>query len=231
MDSIIDINKAYLDYLEDMHGCNERDPQEEQETQEAPKPASPLDGCEEVFCVCGSPVVEAFAKIIRGEFVEMWGRVGFGKPFPLSLEDPDTQELISFVKGKRKEATMNILNNIKFSCRMASKQEGLFTPAHCKYIVTLTHNGVRRSFEYQCNPNYTTPEKKDVIECLLSDMDAYEDTEDVASFLYEFGYTENEKAIREGMEAYKGCEKNARKFYDLFSDSEIIRIREVCREW
>lgn len=105
-----------------------------------------------------------------------------------------------------------MLENIKFSYVVAEKQNNLFTNQHVVYKCKIQYNGKSYTFTYQCNPRYTKPELRDVLDCLFSDASAgqYE----LDDFFSEFGYTKPSEAIK----AHKACIRTMKALERLFGD-------------
>lgn len=84
-------------------------------------------------------------------------------------------------------------------------------------------------FEYQYNPSVHDLNMLDIIECLISDADAYAGR-DEADFLYEFGYTDSAQSIRDGLRAYKMCKSTWDDMHKMFSDAERKELRRIVDE-
>ena len=114
-----------------------------------------------------------------------------------------------------------ILNNIKFTTKIADEQKDLFTPAHTLFKCKIKYNGKQYSFDYQCNTNYKEPNKKDCLYYLLSDASCFNCSTSVDEFLTEFGYADNLQNIRKGEKAYNTCKRTAKALNRLFIEDEI----------
>lgn len=125
----------------------------------------------------------------------------------------------------------NIINNIKFDYEEAFNQNKLFSKDHVKYLGYLEYNKNSFNFTYQCNPKYTKPNKKDCLACLLTDYYSYKFVKDMADFLIEFGYNENEDALRCGISAYGACKETYRKLNKLFNNEEIELLNEYFKDY
>lgn len=90
-----------------------------------------------------------------------------------------------------------------------------------EYKIRLEHNGQFVILPYHTNINNTI-DKRDIVECLLSDSEAYENTVDVTDFAYTFGYNDYIKAKK----AYQECKKQSERLRKLFDDSEIAILQE-----
>lgn len=115
-----------------------------------------------------------------------------------------------------------MLNKIKFSYREADKQVGLFTPNHTLFKCKIKVDGCQFTFNYQCNTAYNTPNLLDCMYAIISDMDCYDMSRDVADFYDEYGCNEA---------TYKACKKTSKALHRLFSDEELAKIsEELMRE-
>ena len=112
-----------------------------------------------------------------------------------------------------------MLNKIKFSYKVAEKQDRLFTPNHTKFKCKIKVDGLQYTFDYQCNTTYMTPNLKDCMECILDDMMSYDNARDIIDFCNEFGYTDNE-----GLKIYKACKKDSKALHRLFTDAELDEL-------
>ena len=115
-----------------------------------------------------------------------------------------------------------MLNKIKFSYRMADKQEGLITLSHTLFKCKIKVDGLQYTFNYQCNTAHDTPNICDCMYALISDMDCYDSARDMEDFNFEFGYFDDK--------AYKACKKTSKALHRLFTDDEIYQITEEIAE-
>ena len=76
-----------------------------------------------------------------------------------------------------------MLNKIKFSYKVADKQEGLFTPCHTLFKCKIKIDGLQYTFNYQCNISHDEPNLKNCLNCLLFDASCYEDARAVADLV------------------------------------------------
>lgn len=119
----------------------------------------------------------------------------------------------------------NIINKVRFNYEISENQNDLFTRAHVRYKCRIIYNGKQYTFDYQCNPAYTKANKKDCLECLLSDASCFECAFDVDDFLREFGYDDSLENIRKGERAFKACEKTHKALMRVFGD-DLDALRE-----
>ena len=112
-----------------------------------------------------------------------------------------------------------MLNKIKFSYKVAEKQEGLFTPNHILYKCKIKYMGLSYTFKYQCNASYCEPNLNDCLDSLLLDASAYEESRDIIDFCNEFGYEDIK-----GIKVYKACKKTYNAIHRLFTDEEIEKL-------
>ena len=120
-----------------------------------------------------------------------------------------------------------MLEKIKFNYEVAEKQNELFTSHHRKYACKIVYNKKQYSFNYQCNPNYTTPNVKDCIVCLLSDTFDYDNAKDIFDFADEFGYVVNKETER----IFKACKKTSNAIHRLFTDEELEELANEINEY
>lgn len=113
-----------------------------------------------------------------------------------------------------------MLEKINFSYKVADEQDNLFTPNHTKFKCKIKYMGLQYTFDYQCNTTHMHPNLNDCMECIISDMFAYEDALDVIDFCNEFGYEDSK-----GLKVYKACKKVSKALHRLFTDEEIEAIR------
>ena len=119
----------------------------------------------------------------------------------------------------------NIINKVRFSYEISDNQNDLFTRNHTRYKCVIRYEGKRYTFEYQCNPSYTKPNKENCLECLLSDASAIECTFDIDDFLKEYGYADSLENIRKGERAYKACIKTYNALCRMFN-ADLPALRE-----
>lgn len=111
------------------------------------------------------------------------------------------------------------------------KSKYAYNPVY-KYYVKLSYNGNSSNFTYYesiYNFQKNVPlNKKDVLYCLLSDMNCFEYTQNLQNFLDEFGYDDN---IKQGIKAYKGCKLNSEKLHKIFSSDELEQLQDEFQEY
>ena len=112
-----------------------------------------------------------------------------------------------------------LLNQIKFTKTNIGRSTLTSGDA---YRITLTHKGRRCSFIF--NDNYHNDStKEDIINCLLMDADAYNNSRNFEDFAEEFGYSADSiKAYN----IYKACKKQAEKVSRLFIDEEVNQLKD-----
>ena len=115
-----------------------------------------------------------------------------------------------------------MLNKIRFSYRVADKQEGLFTPCHTLFKCKIKIDGLQYTFNYQCNTSHKEPNLKNCLDCLLLDASCYEQTRDEFDFCSEMGYDD----LYAGVKAYKACKKTYKALHRLFTDEELNTLYE-----
>ena len=119
-----------------------------------------------------------------------------------------------------------MLNKIKFTYKEADEQKNLFTPCHTLFKCKIKVDGLQFTFPFQCNTAYAEPNLKECMECILSDMFAYDDSCDLLDFVNEYGY-ETETGARQ---AYKSCKRTSKALHRLFTDEEIEQIEKELEE-
>lgn len=124
-----------------------------------------------------------------------------------------------------------MIEKINFDFRKAEEQTDLFTPYHVRYDCFIGYNNKEISISYQCNPKYITVKKEAVLGCVLSDMQAMEEGNDWADFLYEFGYNENAELMRKGIKVYDSILLENFRMHNLFTDEEIFELEEELEDY
>lgn len=114
-----------------------------------------------------------------------------------------------------------MLEKINFNYKEAKNQVGLFTPQHTLFVCTIEYNDVAYTFTYQCNTQYTTPNKRDMMECLLFDYFVAEMS--FNEFCNEFGY---DTLDDESNSIYEACEETYNAFRRLFDDDELSELQD-----
>lgn len=113
-----------------------------------------------------------------------------------------------------------IYYNFKITYQESLNQNELFTKNHKRFDVKIEYKNKMFYCDYQCNPNYKTPNEKDILQCVLMDASSYECTQDIDTFANEFGYD----SISECLRAFEGCQ-NA---YNYINDTiGIDKIEEL----
>lgn len=110
-----------------------------------------------------------------------------------------------------------LLNKIYVNIKESPNQDNTFTNNHTRFDIKITYYKEDMYIEYQCNTNYKKPNKKDIIECVISDAQAYEYTQDIDDFAIEFGY----EKIKDCINAYGLCKKTYNDLHRLFTKKEL----------
>lgn len=113
-----------------------------------------------------------------------------------------------------------MINKIKFSYREAEKQVGLFTPCHTLFKCKIKVDGCQYTFPYQCNTAFTEPNLMDCMYAIISDMDCYDTSLNLADFCDEFEFTD----FADVEKTYKACKKTSKALHRLFTDEELAQI-------
>ena len=119
---------------------------------------------------------------------------------------------------------MMILDKIKFSYEEAENPKSKkFTPNHTIFSCKIGYNKKSYSFEYQCNAKYEMPTIERVMNCLMVDMESYDNSIDVADFANCFGYDND---LDEARRIYSACEKESKALHRIFTDTELTEIND-----
>jgi hypothetical protein len=110
---------------------------------------------------------------------------------------------------------------------MVVPSDVLRNKAHWKYTIKISNRGKTRYFEYNGSVHDYDKSlglnKKDVMYCLISDMNAYESYEnDPKGFCDAFGYEYD----KNGLKVYNGCKTNSLKMRYLFNVDELNKLQE-----
>lgn len=120
-----------------------------------------------------------------------------------------------------------MLNKIRFSFKVADKQDNLFTPNHTLFKCKIKKvDGCQFTFNYQCNTEHETPNLLACMYAIINDMDCYDTSRNLADFCDELGFTDFTKAEK----AYKGCKKTSKALHRLFTDEELAEIGDELME-
>ena len=119
-----------------------------------------------------------------------------------------------------------MLNKIKFSYKEADRQENLFTPSHTLFKCKIKVDGLQYTFNYQCNTAHQEPNLLACMYAIISDMDCYDISRNLADFCDELGFTD----IVDAEKAYKACKKTSKALHRLFTDEELAEIGDELTE-
>ena len=119
-----------------------------------------------------------------------------------------------------------MLNKIKFSYKEADRQENLFTPSHTLFKCKIKVDGLQYTFNYQCNTAHQEPNHLACMYAIISDMDCYDISRNLADFCDELGFTD----IVDAEKAYKACKKTSKALHRLFTDEELAEIGDELME-
>lgn len=133
----------------------------------------------------------------------------------------------------KKEKLEKILNGINILWVKSNSKKDLFTPDHTKFNCNMEYNGICYDFTYQCNLEYTKPNKNDLIACVISDAMCYEDCkindddlENLENFRLLFGY-EN---IKDLINVYRGCKNAYNHINKMFTKEEKDMLMKYFEE-
>ena len=119
-----------------------------------------------------------------------------------------------------------MLNKIKFTYKVADEQQGLFTLSHTLFKCKIKVDGCQFTFPYQCNTGVSQPNLLDCLYSIISDMDCYDTSRNLADFCDELGFTN----FADAEKAYKACKKTSKALHRLFTDEELAQIGEELME-
>lgn len=105
-----------------------------------------------------------------------------------------------------------------------------------KYYVKLSYKGNDYKFTFHDSvnayKNNNPLNKKDVMYCILSDMSCYDSSRDMEDFIYSFGYDNQDlETYKQGMKAYKACEKTSEKLHELFNNDELEKLQNEFQDY
>ena len=99
-----------------------------------------------------------------------------------------------------------------------------------KYSLRVSYAGKSYDFEYtesvMAHRNNEPVEFERVMECLLLDANAYNNTRDIDDFQREFGY----EKVSECLDAYEGCKKTAMALKEMFTEEDIEELEKEVYE-
>ena len=98
------------------------------------------------------------------------------------------------------------------------------------YEIYLLHNKTYKSIKFLYNDNYINIcDPLNILYCLLSDANAYEETKNFYDFVCMFGYNENANKLEEGKKAFEGCKENYKKLNKLLKKEEQEKLQKfIC---
>lgn len=116
---------------------------------------------------------------------------------------------------------------LTYTDRIGVLSTGLTNKPHWKYRIKISNRGRTRYFDFNGSVHDYDKgiglNEKDVMYCLISDMNAYESYKNnLKGFCDAFGY-ENERI---GLNAYNGCKTNSLKMRYLFNVDELNELQE-----
>ena len=94
---------------------------------------------------------------------------------------------------------------------------------------TITYNNSKPA-------GYETPDKMDILYCVLSDANCYEYTQDLKDFCLEFGYNEPDEfgyksRMTDGRKAYNACKRAHKRLNEIFTKTEIEKLQELFQDY
>lgn len=116
---------------------------------------------------------------------------------------------------------------ITYTNRMVVSSDVLRNAVHWKYTIKITNRGKTRYFDYYGSVHDYEKgldlNKKEVMYCLITDMNAYESYEnDPKGFCDAFGYEYKQT----GLKVYNACKTNSLKMRYLFNADELNKLQE-----
>lgn len=111
--------------------------------------------------------------------------------------------------------------------RMEVRSDVLISTAHWKYKIKISNRGKTRYFDYHGSGREYEKDlglnKKDVMYCLIYDMNAYESFKnDPKGFCAAYGYAND----KNGLKVYNTCKTNSLKMRHLFNADELNELQE-----
>lgn len=91
-----------------------------------------------------------------------------------------------------------------------------------KYEVMISYHGETVSTEIQCIRT-TSPDKKEVLTYLLSDMTAYDYYNDIDTFQKAFDYVKASECIK----AFERCKATSQRMHNIFTEEELESITRI----
>lgn len=100
------------------------------------------------------------------------------------------------------------------------------------YTVTVkgSHGTYTTTYNNSKNAGHETPDKMDILNCVLMDANCYECTQNFSDFCSEFGYDEYEDRAKANR-AYKGCKRAYERLNEMFTNEELERLQELFQDY
>ena len=133
----------------------------------------------------------------------------------------------------------NLKNAINYTIKSRKLQHNSkhgFKNNRYEYIIELQHNNKKRLFSfYDSVYNYQHGmafEILDLIACLLVDMHAYDDYNNIDDFAWAYGYNMDDiENIKNTKKIYNACHDNSKKMHDLFNNNELNMLDGLFCEY
>lgn len=132
-----------------------------------------------------------------------------------------------------KEKMETLIYKIKIDVKESIDQENLITKDHTRFDFMISYNNVYYKADYQCNTQYTEPNKDNILSCVLSDAMCYEgckmnddDVENLENFRLLFGYEDMKDLIN----AYRGCKNAYNHINKMFTKEEKDMLMKYSEE-
>ena len=106
------------------------------------------------------------------------------------------------------------------------------------YTVTVkgSHGMYRTTYNNSKAAGHETPDKVNILYCVLSDANCYEYTQNLKDFCLEFGYSEKNKfgeqpKMKDGLKAYEECKRAYKWLNIIFTKTEIEKLQELFQDY
>lgn len=129
----------------------------------------------------------------------------------------------------------NLKNAINYTITSKELQRNKHGKCY-KYIIELQRNNKKENFcftdsiyNYEHDMAFNI---LDLIACLLLDMHAYDDYNNIDEFAWAFGYNMDDiENINQTKKAYNACHDNSKKMHDLFTNKELNMLDGLFCEY
>lgn len=106
------------------------------------------------------------------------------------------------------------------------------------YTVTVkgSHGTYTTTYNNSISAEHRTPDKVNILYCVLSDANCYEYTQDLKDFCLEFGYNEPDEfgyksKMTDGRKAFNACKRAHKRLNEIFTKTEIEKLQELFQDY